>query len=185
MRRVSRPSSTTPTRSSRRSASSSAMTRTRSACSARRSRRPGRARALSARDVPPDRPGNRAARVTQYARNEANNVRIGGDSTVFAPNYGSPFVRDLDSGRRYGTIEDFRNFVKLAYLSPHLHPQRRDGVRAGRRAGQQAPPRHGLFAHPLQRQAVHGLGDGTGAGARHPWRWRASRSGPTTSRPTR
>ena len=41
--------------------------------------------------------------------------------TVFAPNYGSPFVRDLDDGRRYGTIEDFRNFVKLAYLSPHLH----------------------------------------------------------------
>ena len=57
----------------------------------------------------------------QYARNEANNVRIGGDATVFAPNYGSPFVRDLDNGRRYGTIEDFRNFVKLAYLSPHLH----------------------------------------------------------------
>ena len=41
--------------------------------------------------------------------------------TVFAPNYGSPFVRDLDRGRRYGTIEDFRNFVKLAYMSPHLH----------------------------------------------------------------
>ena len=58
---------------------------------------------------------------TQYARNEANNVEIGGMHTVFAPNYGSPFVRDLDSGRRYGTIEDFRNLVKLAYLSPHLH----------------------------------------------------------------
>ena len=41
--------------------------------------------------------------------------------TVFAPNYGSPFVRDLDRGRRYGTIEDFRNLVKLAYASPHLH----------------------------------------------------------------
>jgi trimethylamine--corrinoid protein Co-methyltransferase len=58
---------------------------------------------------------------TQYARNEANSVQIGGMATVFAPNYGSPFVRDLDNGRRYGTIEDFRNFVKLAYLSPHLH----------------------------------------------------------------
>ena len=58
---------------------------------------------------------------TQYARNEANNVEIGGMHTVFAPNYGSPFVRDLDRGRRYGTIEDFRNFVKLAYMSPHLH----------------------------------------------------------------
>jgi trimethylamine---corrinoid protein Co-methyltransferase len=58
---------------------------------------------------------------TQYARNHDNDVQIGGDATVLAPNYGSPFVRDLDHGRRYGTIEDFRNFVKLAYLSPHLH----------------------------------------------------------------
>ena len=58
---------------------------------------------------------------TQHARNPANSVEIGGMNTVFAPNYGSPFVRDLDKGRRYGTIEDFRNFVKLAYLSPHLH----------------------------------------------------------------
>jgi trimethylamine---corrinoid protein Co-methyltransferase len=58
---------------------------------------------------------------TQYARNPANSVVIGGLNTVFAPNYGSPFVRDLDNGRRYGTIEDFRNFVKLAYSSPHMH----------------------------------------------------------------
>ena len=58
---------------------------------------------------------------TQYARNPANHVELGGMHTVFAPNYGSPFVRDLDGGRRYGTIEDFRNLVKLTYLSPHLH----------------------------------------------------------------
>jgi len=58
---------------------------------------------------------------TQYARNPARNVEIGGMHTVFAPNYGSPFVRDLDGGRRYGTIEDFRNLVKLTYVSPHLH----------------------------------------------------------------
>jgi trimethylamine---corrinoid protein Co-methyltransferase len=58
---------------------------------------------------------------TQVARNPANSVEIGGTSTVFAPAYGSPFVRDLENGRRYGTIEDFRNFVKLAYASPYLH----------------------------------------------------------------
>jgi len=58
---------------------------------------------------------------TQYARNPARSVEIGGMHTVFAPNYGSPFVRDLDNGRRYGTIEDFRNLVKLTYVSPHLH----------------------------------------------------------------
>ena len=38
--------------------------------------------------------------------------------TVFAPAYGSPFVRNLDEGRRYAQIEDFRNFVKLAYCRP-------------------------------------------------------------------
>jgi trimethylamine--corrinoid protein Co-methyltransferase len=58
---------------------------------------------------------------TQHARNPQRNVRIGGDATVFAPNYGSPFVHDIDKGRRYGTIEDFRNFVKLAYASPFIH----------------------------------------------------------------
>ena len=30
-------------------------------------------------------------------------------------------MRDLDKGRRYGTIEDFRNFVKLAYMAPAIH----------------------------------------------------------------
>jgi trimethylamine--corrinoid protein Co-methyltransferase len=57
----------------------------------------------------------------QHARNPARSVTIGGKNMVFAPNYGSPFVRDLDKGRRYGTIEDFRNFVKLSYMSPYLH----------------------------------------------------------------
>ncbi len=58
---------------------------------------------------------------TQHARNPAHDVQIGGTATVFAPAYGSPFVRDLDGGRRYGTIEDFRNFVKLTYSTPFLH----------------------------------------------------------------
>ncbi|MBZ0162576.1 MAG: trimethylamine methyltransferase family protein [Notoacmeibacter sp.] len=58
---------------------------------------------------------------TQHARNPANSVEIGGPNVVFAPAYGSPFVMDLDQGRRYGTIEDFRNFVKLAQSSPWLH----------------------------------------------------------------
>ena len=58
---------------------------------------------------------------TQHARNPERTVKIGDPYTVLAPNYGSPFVRDLDNGRRYGTIEDFRNFVKLTYMSPNLH----------------------------------------------------------------
>jgi trimethylamine--corrinoid protein Co-methyltransferase len=58
---------------------------------------------------------------TQHARNPERSVEIGGMATVFAPAYGSPFVHDLDRGRRYGTIEDFGSFVKLAYMSPHMH----------------------------------------------------------------
>lgn len=58
---------------------------------------------------------------TQHARNPARSVQIGGDATVFAPVYGPPFVRDLDGNRRYATIEDFRNFVKLSYMAPSIH----------------------------------------------------------------
>lgn len=59
--------------------------------------------------------------ITQHARNPERTVKMGDGNTVLVPAYGPPFVRDLDGGRRYGTIEDFRNFVKLAYLSPGLH----------------------------------------------------------------
>lgn len=61
------------------------------------------------------------ASFTQIARNRARSVEIGGPNVVFAPAYGSPFVTDLDQGRRYGTMADFENFVKLAYMSPHMH----------------------------------------------------------------
>jgi len=40
---------------------------------------------------------------------------------VLVPAYGPPFIRSLDEDRRYATIEDFRNFVKLAYMSPCMH----------------------------------------------------------------
>ncbi|MGB7859349.1 MAG: trimethylamine methyltransferase family protein [Acidimicrobiia bacterium] len=60
-------------------------------------------------------------RYTQHARNPARSVEIGDPHMVMAPAYGSPFVRDIDKGRRYATIEDFQNFVKLAYLAPQMH----------------------------------------------------------------
>src|ERR1700691_3994731 len=67
-------------------------------------------------------PRSAQARFPPTARNPARSVTIGGRSTVLAPAYGSPFVSDADGGRRYGTLADFHNFVKLAYLSPWLHP---------------------------------------------------------------
>ncbi|MGI9598037.1 MAG: trimethylamine methyltransferase family protein [Acidimicrobiales bacterium] len=48
-------------------------------------------------------------------------VPIGGDHVVLLPAYGPPFVTDLDRGRRYATLEDFENFVKLTYATPWLH----------------------------------------------------------------
>jgi trimethylamine--corrinoid protein Co-methyltransferase len=61
------------------------------------------------------------SKFTQHARNPAQSVEIGGKSVIFAPAYGSPFVMDLDRGRRFGTLEDFHNFIKLAQSSPHFH----------------------------------------------------------------
>lgn len=61
------------------------------------------------------------SQFTQHARNPERSVQIGGDAIVFAPAYGSPFVRDLEGGRRYGSIADFENFVKLTYSTPALH----------------------------------------------------------------
>lgn len=58
---------------------------------------------------------------TQLARNPDNNLLIGDDRMVFAPVYGPPYVQDLDRGRREATLEDFQNFIKLAYLSPYIH----------------------------------------------------------------
>ncbi|MFN3845758.1 MAG: trimethylamine methyltransferase family protein [Paracoccaceae bacterium] len=65
--------------------------------------------------------GSAPAEFTQAARNPAHSVRIGGRNVVFSPAYGSPFVMDLDKGRRFGTLEDFRNFIKLAQASPNFH----------------------------------------------------------------
>jgi len=58
---------------------------------------------------------------TQHARNPERNVEIGGRNLVLAPVYGPPFVRDAEGGRRYATIHDFQNFVKLGYMSKWLH----------------------------------------------------------------
>ncbi len=53
------------------------------------------------------------------ARNPANTVHLGGDSMVFGGVYGPPFVREGDV-RRDATMEDFRNFTRLAQAFPAL-----------------------------------------------------------------
>ncbi len=56
-----------------------------------------------------------------YARDPENTVILGGDNIVLMPGYGSPFVTDLEFGRRYATLQDFHNFVKITALTPWLH----------------------------------------------------------------
>ncbi|MEJ7800909.1 MAG: trimethylamine methyltransferase family protein [Ilumatobacter sp.] len=58
---------------------------------------------------------------TQHARNPDKSVVIGGNHVVMAPAYGSPFVRDLEGGRRYASLDDFQNFIKLTHATPWLH----------------------------------------------------------------
>lgn len=61
------------------------------------------------------------AEYVHHARNPERSVRIGGRSTSFAPIYGSPYVRDLKGERRYARLEDFENFVRLAYMASSLN----------------------------------------------------------------
>jgi trimethylamine--corrinoid protein Co-methyltransferase len=56
-----------------------------------------------------------------HARNPARSVVFGGNATVFSPVGGPPFVTDLDHGRRYGTLHDLHNFIKLAQMAPAIH----------------------------------------------------------------
>ncbi len=73
---------------------------------------PGLARALCA---------SAPASFRMEGRDPASAIVLGGDHMVFMPAYGPPFVTDLERGRRYATIEDFGNFVKLAYATPWLN----------------------------------------------------------------
>ena len=57
---------------------------------------------------------------TLHARDPAKSAEIGGDTMMFGPTYGSPFVRAFDGERRYGTIEDLNQLHKLAYMAPAL-----------------------------------------------------------------
>ncbi len=65
---------------------------------------------------------------TIHARNPDKNVRMGGNSIVFAGVSGPSFVSDLERGRRAGTREDMENFVKLVGSLNILHHEGGSGV---------------------------------------------------------
>ena len=168
-RRAWRSSSTTPTRSSRRSGSifrgdpealATAPRRAAPTSRASSSSFPrGMCRQIVQATAPRTSPSTPATR-----RATSRSAAVHGPR---ARTTARPFVRDLDNGRRYGTLEDFRNFVKLAYMTPHLHHS------AGRSASRStcrstsATSTWSIRTSAGQRQAVHGLGHAPGPGARH------------------
>src|ERR1700736_985902 len=62
-----------------------------------------------------------SAEVGLIARNPARSCRVGGRHVVFAPVAGPPSVSDLQRGKRTGTIEDFRDFVRLSQPFDVIH----------------------------------------------------------------
>ncbi len=74
---------------------------------------PGHCRDIIMRSAPGQFP--------QHARNRENTVMLGGANTVLAPGWGPPFIHNLDEGRRYATIEDFRTLIKIHHMLPEYH----------------------------------------------------------------
>src|SRR5882724_9293008 len=61
------------------------------------------------------------AQVELLARNPSRSCRVGGRHVVFAPVAGPPSVSDLQRGKRTGSIEDFRDFVRLSQTFDVIH----------------------------------------------------------------
>lgn len=58
---------------------------------------------------------------TMHSRNEAHNVRMGGDSVAFTAVASPPYVGDAAGGRREGNKADFDNLLRLAQSLNSVH----------------------------------------------------------------
>lgn len=56
------------------------------------------------------------AEFTLHARNPAHNLRVGGDSVIWSGVASAPNCADATRGRRPGSQEDFRDFVRLSQV---------------------------------------------------------------------
>src|SRR5215469_2320518 len=59
--------------------------------------------------------------VNLVAGNPQRTCRVGGRHVIFAPVAGPPSVRDLERGKRSGTIEDYRDLVRLSQSFDVIH----------------------------------------------------------------
>jgi trimethylamine---corrinoid protein Co-methyltransferase len=65
--------------------------------------------------------GRAPSEFTLHARNPEKSIVIGGENTVHAPGYGSPYVMDYSQNtRRNATYEDYIAFTKLAGNSENI-----------------------------------------------------------------
>lgn len=62
---------------------------------------------------------NVPGQFTVHARNPERDVIIGNGNPVFAPGYGAPFLVDSQTGKRFPTIQDYQNLVKLTHTLPN------------------------------------------------------------------
>lgn len=58
---------------------------------------------------------------TMHSRNEAHNLRMGGDSVAFAAVASPPYVGDAAGGRREGNTADFENLLRLSQSLNSVH----------------------------------------------------------------
>lgn len=61
------------------------------------------------------------AQFTLRARNPEHNLQIGGNHIVFSPTGGTPYVSDIDDGRRTGTLAAFQDLTRLVQMCPPVH----------------------------------------------------------------
>ncbi len=61
------------------------------------------------------------AQFTLHARNPARDLVVGGNHINFCTVSSAAYCSDLDRGRRRGTLDDFRDFIRLAHSLNTMH----------------------------------------------------------------
>jgi trimethylamine--corrinoid protein Co-methyltransferase len=58
---------------------------------------------------------------TLHARNAEKNINCNHTDIIFTPSYGPPYIYEANGSRRYSTMEDYDNIVKLAGACENVH----------------------------------------------------------------
>ena len=87
------------------------------------------------------RPRECAGALRAARAQPARDLHVGGNVVNFGPVDGTPHITDLERGRRYGTLEEFRDDPQGDARARRAALAGRGGDRAGGRAGAGAPSR--------------------------------------------